>query len=489
MRCAVYVRVSTEMWTQKSSIAHQKNFFEKYISERGWELYRIYEDIESGMSVKKREGLQSLIEDSEKGLFDILLTKSISRFARNTLEGLKYIREFRKKDIRFITIEDAFDSFEYDEFMFTLLLSMAQKESEKISERIKFGKNQRANKGLYNGSNAPYGYKKEGKNRLVSAEDTTTEIVRIIFSMYIDGSGLYKIAKYLNKQAYPTPSMVAGKGNSNNLWHQSTIKNILTNEIYIGNMVQNKSKTKDLLGGIREANLENEYIRVNNTHEAIIDKNTFNLVQRILKQRGKRRTPSGKHLFTNVLYCGECKSRLHYKKNRNSYICGRLNKMGKSYCKGCYIKEKEITTLIEEQLIKLIDEDIDLVRFNQGLKREIEKTQKYDSLSSIDKEMKNVIKRKKRLLDICVEGLISKEEYNMKKTSFDSQIELLQNKKKRVELELCKNRQKVIESYNELYEYIKLDNIVVNKLIKRIVVYNNGKIKVFYNFMDKNVED
>ncbi|SHJ58429.1 recombinase family protein [Paramaledivibacter caminithermalis] len=487
MRCAVYVRVSTEMLTQKSSIAHQKNYFKNYIEERGWELYKIYEDIESGMSIKKRDGFKKLIGDGEKGLFDILLTKSISRFARNTLEGLKYIRKLKNKGIRFITIEDAFDSFEYDEFMFTLLLSMAQKESERISKRIKFGKLQRANKGLYNGSNAPYGYKKSGKDKLIPAQDITTEVVKIIFNMYLQGQGFYKIAKYLNQQGYPTPSMAAGKTNSNNLWHQSTIKNILTNEIYIGNMVQNRSRTKDLLNGIREPNLEKEYIRVNNTHEAIIDKNTFELVQRIYKRRRKKRITNDKHLFSNLLYCGECGSRLHYKKDKDTYICGRLNKMGKKYCQGCYVKEKEMKMIIEENLIKLIDESIDLNSINKALERKVHKKSKNDKLSIINKEVENMIKRKNRLLDIYVEGLINQQEYNNKKISLKNQLNLLQKKKK--ELEVCDDRLNSIKSYNELHEYIKLDNMIVNKLIKKIVAYNDGRIKVFYNFMDKNVED
>lgn len=473
------------MLTQKSSIAHQKSYFEKYVRERGWQLYKVYEDIESGMSVKKREGLKRLIEDCQRGFFEILLTKSISRFARNTLEGLKYIREFKKKGIRFITIEDAFDSDQYDEFMFTLLLSMAQKESEKISQRIKFGKNQRANKGLYNGSNPPYGYKKAGKNDLIPAGDITTEVVKLIFKMYIQGEGLYKIAKYLNKKGYPTPSMAAGKTNNNNLWHQSTIKNILTNEIYIGNMVQNKSKTKDLLNGIREANSKEEYIRVNNTHKAIIDDKSFELVQRILKKRRRKITTTGKHLFTNILYCGHCNSRLHYKKNKSSYICGRVNKMGKSSCRGCYIKEEELKGLIEKDLMKLIGKNVDLDRFNEKLKVEIKKNQNTNQFISLDKEIKNTVKRKNRLLDIFIEGLITKEEFNSKNMSIENEITLLQENK--AGLELYNNRQIDIESYNKLYEYIKLDSIVVNKLIRKITIYNACKIEVIYNFGNKNI--
>jgi len=470
------------MKTQKSSIAHQKNFFENYTRERGWELYKIYEDIESGMSIKKREGLRELIEDGDKGLFDILLTKSISRFARNTLEGLKQVREFKKKGIRFITIEDAFDSLEYDEFMFTLLLSMAQKESEKISERIKFGKNQRAKRGFYNGSNAPYGYKNDGKNLLVPADDITTEVVKIIFSMYAQGSGLYKIAKHLNEKGYTTPSMAAKKANSNNLWHQSTIKNILTNEIYIGNLVQNKSKTKDLLNGIREMNLEKEYVRVDNTHEAIIDLNTFNLVQDILKKRGKRRTTRNKYPFTSILYCGECGGRMHYKKDKASYICGKLNKFGKKYCRGCYVNENNLKTRIEKNLIELINENLNLHGFNQKLQNEMKKRENHDDLDFINNDIQNTIKKKNRLLDIYVEGLITKKEYNKKNSVLVNELELLQKKKKKLELEICNDGQNTISSYNELYRYIRLDNIAVAKLIKKITVYDDGKIQVEYNF-------
>lgn len=489
MRCAVYVRVSTEMVVQKSSIAHQKNYFQSYIRERGWKLYKIYEDIESGMSVEKRQGLKKLIEDSKKGEFDILLTKSISRFARNTLEGLKYIREFKKSGVRFITIEDAFDSFEYDEFMFTLLLSMAQKESEKISERIKFGKKERAKKGFYNGSNPPYGYKKEGKTGLVPAGDVTTEVVRMVFDMYIQGLGLYKIAKFLNEKGYPTPSMAAKKSNSSNLWHQSTIRNILTNEIYIGNLVQNKSKTKDLLNGIREENLNDEYIRVNNTHEAIVNLNTFRLAQEILKRRSIVKSARGKYLFTDIMYCGECNSKLHHKKGKGVYICGKVNKMGKKYCIGCYLNEKKLRLRIEKDLFRLILDNIDLSGIRNKLREEMGKKESCGDLNFLDYQIEDIVKRKNRLLDIYLEGLITKDKYNLKNISLENEEELLQKKKSRLILELCNNRENIIASYNELYEYVKLDNIVVNKLIKKIIVYNGGRVQVIYNFkpMDRKM--
>lgn len=481
-RCAVYVRVSTEMKAQKSSIAHQKNFFENYIRERNWQLFKVYEDIESGMSVKKRNGLTELIKDSEKGAFDILLTKSISRFARNTLEGLKYIRELKQKDIRFITIEDAFDSFEYDEFMFTLLLSMAQKESEKTSQRIKFGKNQRAKRGLYNGSHPPYGYKKEGEDVLMPAGDITTEVVKKIFRLYAEGWGFYKIAKHLNGKGYATPSMVAKKSNSNDVWHQSTIRNILTNEVYIGNMVQNKSKTKDLLNGIRDMNLEDEYIRIDNTHEAVIDSKTFYLVQQILKERSIKKSSGSKHLFTDILYCGECGGRMHYKKKRASYLCGKVNKLGKKYCIGSYINEGFLRDEIERKLEEIIYEKVNLYEFNKKLEKETKKIQSHDELYSLDSQIENTLRKKKRLLEIYIDTIITKQEYSLKNLALQNELNLLQEKKKRLESELDKDRQNIIRSYNELYEYMKLDNMVINKFIKKIIVYNDGIVRVEYRF-------
>ena len=318
MRCAVYVRVSTEMETQKTSIAHQISYFENYVKEKGWELVNVYEDMESGTSIKKREGLQRLIKDGTKGLFDIVLIKSISRFARNTLEGLQLARDFKEQNIRLITIEDGFDSKEYDEFMFTLLLSMAQKESEKMSQRIQFGKHCRAKNGRYNGSAPPYGYEKVDKWTLVPAKDLSKYIVQKIFQMYMEGKGLYLIAKELNEKKYPTPSQVAGKSNCSTIWHQSTLRKILSNPIYVGDMEQNKTTTKNVLTGDRQCNKIEDYIYVENTHAGIVDRIVFNDVQkRLLKQR-KERHGIQSRLFSNLLTCGSCGSGLHYKKSSST---------------------------------------------------------------------------------------------------------------------------------------------------------------------------
>lgn len=482
MRCAVYVRVSTEMDSQKSSIAHQTSFFEKYIRDKGLKLYKIYQDVESGISIDKRNGLKELIEDSKMGLFSVILTKSISRFARNTLEGLQYIREFKKNNIRFITIEDSFDSQEYDEFMFTLFLSMAQKESEKISERIRFGKREKAQKGYYNGSNPPYGYTRENKNRLKPSGDITTEIVKLIYKMYIEGNGLYKIAKHLNSKAYPTPSQVLRKSNSSHVWHQSTIRNILTNKIYIGNMVQNKTKTKDFLNGTRAENPKEEYIEIEGTHEGIIDPKVFEETQKILQKRAIKNFGNNTYFFTNIVKCGECGAAMHYKKRKKDYICGRVNKMGKKYCKGSYIREKSLKEILKKDLINRIKNEVDLERLNNRIEKKISIGD--ENKKQIEYEMKEIERKEKRLLDGFLEGIIDKEAYIEKKISIENQLELLQDKKNRLELK-NDNSSNIITSLDKIIEIIGFEAETISRLVERIEVNCKDNIKIYYNFSIK----
>ncbi|TCO78723.1 recombinase family protein [Marinisporobacter balticus] len=481
MRCAVYVRVSTDMETQKTSIAHQRIFFEKYIKDRGWTLVKVYQDIESGTSIKKREGLQALIEDSKKDQFDSILTKSISRFARNTLEGLTIIRDFRARNIRFTTIEDGFDSKEYDEFMFTLLLSIAQKESEKMSERIKFGKLCRAKGGYYNGSNPPYGYKKIDKYKIISSEDISTYVVKKIFSMYLEGKGLYKMAKELNENGYPTPSQVAEKKNSSFIWHQSTIRKILSNRFYVGDMIQNKSSTVNAITGERKVNKE-EIVCVKNTHEPIIDLITFEEVQRILSEKKKKRTGNQKHLFSNILVCGECGSKMHYKKEKEAYICGKLNKMGKNYCKGTYIKESVLKEVVCNELRKIIYEKI----CSNTIVKEVEEgMENYNGKEKIKKIEKLIIKldqKKSRLLDMCIDDRVEEKLYLRKIQEINGQKRLLGETKEKISKELKENEGHYKEVIEEILKFETLDRMTLNKLVKKIEIFRNREGIITYIF-------
>ncbi|WP_129599169.1 recombinase family protein [Anaerophilus nitritogenes] len=474
MRCAVYVRVSTDMDTQKSSIAHQKIFFERYTEQRDWKIHKIYEDIESGKSIKNREGLKNLIEDSKKEEFDVVLTKSISRFARNTLEGLMMIRDLKSRNIRFITIEDGFDSEEYDEFMFTLLLSMAQKESEKIGERIRFGKLCRAKKGYYNGSHPPYGYMKN-KDQMTPSEDISTYVVKKIFSMYVEGNGIYKIAKELNDKAYPTPSQVAKKKNSSFLWHQSTIRNILSNPFYVGDLVQNKEKISSIYN-------QKDIIKIQNTHKGIIDRVTFEEVQKKLKENGKKKGSQGIHLFSNLLVCGECESVMHYKKDKEAYLCGKVNKMGKKYCQGAYINEKELKEIVTKSLKEIISNYIqkqeDIIC---EIMEEIKKENDNNKIDKIQESIKKLENQKKRLLNLLIDHLVDEYIYKEKIYEIQQQQKLLYENKREIQEELKKDMRGWKDHINDLLQFKNLDRVTLCKFIKKIEVFHDKKIVIEYD--------
>ncbi|MCT4618935.1 MAG: recombinase family protein [Marinisporobacter sp.] len=467
MRCAVYVRVSTDMEAQKSSIAHQKSYFEKYIENREWELYKIYQDIESGRSIKNRDGLQELMEDGRKNKFDMVLTKSISRFARNTLEGLILIRELKSEKIRFMTIEDGFDSEEYDEFMFTLLLSIAQKESEKMSERIKFGKLCRAKKGYYNGSNVPYGYKRIDKYHIVPAENVTLYVIRKIFSMYLQGNGLYKIAKELNNQGYPTPSQVAGKRNSTPIWHQSSIRKMLSNRFYVGDLVQNKNNQ--------------ERIIVKNTHEPIIDLVTFEEVQKRLKEKGKK-IFKNTHLFSGILICGECGSSMHYKKDKGAYICGKLNKMGKKYCKGAYIKEDVLRRTVCSQLKKIICENICKDSLIKEIEREVQIKDDEGQVGKIKKHLEKLEHKKERALDLLMDKIIDEKIYLKKIKKIEGERRINEEYMVNIVKKFTKRKFWIEEIVNEIFILDNIDAVCLNKLVQKIKVFHNKEVLIKYTF-------
>lgn len=482
MRCAVYARVSTEMETQKTSIAHQISYFENYIKDKSWELVNVYQDVESGTSMKKREGLQKLRKDGASGLFDIVLIKSISRFARNTLEGLQLARDFKEKNIRLITIEDGFDSKEYDEFMFTLLLSIAQKESEKMSQRIQFGKHCRAKNGRYNGSTPPYGYERIDKCRLVPANDLSKYIVQKIFQMYIEGNGLYKIAKELNEKAYPTPSQVAGKSNYSNIWHQSTLRKILSNSIYVGDMEQNKTTTRNVLTGERRCNKNEDYIYVGNTHEGIIDRIVFDEVQNSLLKKKVERHGIQSRQFSNLLVCGSCGSGLHFKKSGNTYICGKMNKMGKQACFGATIQENSLLELVQKQFEALIKNFSNNTVLKNNLIGGVGDCRKSNEINELEGLIQSNSRKMNRVLDIYMENNIDKETFLKKKKELENQCEILTFRLKKMMQQDEESLATCEEIIAELLEPQKMDTLLLHKLIQKIIISNEKKVEIFFDF-------
>ncbi len=281
LRVAAYCRVSTNHEEQESSLETQISYYGKLIAEHGgWELVKIYAERASGTQMKKRPEFVKMIKACKQGRIDLILTKSMSRFGRNTLETLKILYKLFNLGVKVYFEKENLNN--YDKEMRTMMgiyAGFAQEESKNMSDNIKWGIRERMREGKVCLNCTRFlGYDKDENGKLVIVESEAV-IVRKIFELYLNKFGVRKIKKHLEENGIKT---VTGK----NIWSTSTIDRILSNEKYVGDVLMQKSFTEDFLTGKRKKN-EGELAMyfIENDHEGIISRETFNKVQK-LKNKG-----------------------------------------------------------------------------------------------------------------------------------------------------------------------------------------------------------
>lgn len=276
MRYAAYCRVSTGSDEQLNSLINQKKFFKEYAGKRGDTLVKIYADRgTSGKSMERREAFRLLLEDSSKDMFDAVLVKDISRFARNTLDFLTGIRTLKANGVDVLFLGANQKVLGESEFVLTLFAALAQEESCALSKKIIFGKKQGAKGGRV--PNIIYGYDKIDTYSL-SINWAEAEVVRDIYSMYVnDNMGYRRISAVLNDKNIPS------KLGAN--WNPKGVKRVLTNPIYKGVLVNNKSETKDFLLGIRQEVPEDKRYYHERQSLRIISDEIYNVAQQIITKR------------------------------------------------------------------------------------------------------------------------------------------------------------------------------------------------------------
>lgn len=385
IRVVAYCRVSTKQEEQLNSYETQvKHYTEKIRSEPKWKLVEIFADKGiTGTSVKNRDEFNKMIRLCKKKKVDMIITKSISRFARNTLDCLKYTRLLKSLGVDVFFEEQGIHSMDSGaEFYITIYGSIAQSESENISANVKFGKAQSAREG-----NATFHYKnflgyRKGADGKPEIEPEGAETVKMIYEIFLGGDSLMKVAEKLDSAGRPTPS---GHGK----WSSSTVRSILSNEKYAGDVIINKTYTEDCLSKkIRVNNGERQKFYIENNHPAIIDKTTFARVQEELAKRiGKAKVKqvgtkteigkySGKYALTDLLICGECNTpyrRCTWTSHGRKKIVWRcINRLdfGKKYCHDSpSVEESAIQSAIMSAISKVENKNIDVLK---TLQRHIE---------------------------------------------------------------------------------------------------------------------
>lgn len=357
-RVAVYCRVSCNSNEQKNSLQAQQEYYSKaVIKNENCLLVGIYADIASGVNKKKRVQFNKLIKDCKKGKIDIIVTKSISRFARNTLDFFEVIRMLRELSVDvYFENEKIWLSKEMNEFMMTTYAAIAQEESMMKSRSIKWGlENSFISGDSKIAQRKCFGYTNDNGNLVVNSEQAC--IVKEIYKMYLEGLSLSSIVKELYQKGVKSPT-------GNDRWTVSAIDKILSNEKYVGNVLLQKTYVSDVL---KHAKIKNDgekakYLYENN-HEGIIDKETFDLVQiekakrsnTIIDNNNKSSRKSTRYSSRNTLsgkiHCGECGKNYRRITTHSGEIvwrcAGRVEKSGN--CKNETIKQYDIDEKLREK--------------------------------------------------------------------------------------------------------------------------------------------
>lgn len=313
IRCAAYCRVSSSSEDQLHSyIAQVKFYSEKFIDSDTEELVDIYADEGiTGTSADKRTEFQRLIRDCKRGKIDRIYAKSISRFARNTKDCLNTVRLLRELGISIFFEKENIDTAKNtDEFMITIMGGLAQEESTSISQNMRWSVKKRMENGTFVQSVPPYGYTKVNERLVIDPK--SSEIVKEIFKLYLEGVGTNTIAKILNSRGILT-------GMYHKKWNHKIVKYILSNEKYTGDSLLQKTYKTETLPMIQKRNHgEYDQFYVENTHEAIISKDDFRKVQEMLSISATRfhKESKGKHILGSMIKCGHCGSSY---KRKNSY--------------------------------------------------------------------------------------------------------------------------------------------------------------------------
>lgn len=520
MKAAIYCRLSEEdrdklnKEDDSESIQNQKNMLVEYAVKMGWEIYQIYSDDDFKGSDRNRPAFNQLLEDAEKGLFNVVLCKTQSRFTRELELVEKYLHgKFIEWGIRFIGLADNADTDNQGNKKSRQINGLVNEwYLEDLSNNIRSVFETKKRAGQHIGSFALYGYEKDPnqKGHLIIDEEAAN-VVREVFNLFISGYGKTSIARILNQKGIPNPSEYkrlkgsnfkhTSRNSNSKLWKYYTIQSMLGNEMYIGTMVQSKQRNLSYKSTKTIQIPKKDWVRVPNTHEAIIDEKTWNKAQELIKQRFKPFDDTKKiGIFAKKVKCLQCGYYLRTQKvqNRRNLQCG-TKYVSKEACAGCCIDIKKLERIVINELNTIInnlginnDEINSKVKFENRLQKEIDNVNK--NINNCEKDIENCSNAIKNLYTDKVKEIITSDEFVEFSKGFHEEKEKYQNKLTEYNNQLKELNKKLTSSLNKeellkKYQNIEhLERIQVDTLIDYIEV---GKtipgtkkrvINIYWNF-------
>ena len=509
---AIYIRLSREDGDKEESdsVGNQRKLLTEYVAKKeDFILYDIYVDDGYSGTNFNRPSFQRMIADIEDGKVNCVVVKDLSRFGRDYIDTGRYLeRYFPELGVRFISVTDSIDSMKQAYDMLLPIKNIFNEQyARDISKKIQATVKSKQKAGEFIGAFTSYGYKKSpvNKNKLV-IDDYAADVVRRIFSLYIQGYGKQRIAKLLNAEGILCPAeykKVNGENykNCNRLesttyWSYSTINSILHREMYVGNMVQGTKHQR--MRSKQKKMPKEDWIIVENTHEPIIDKETWEKAQSLLKKRTRELDlETNKNIFAGFVKCGDCGRAMTKNMWRRadgsktySLYCGTYKRNGKQYCTPHTLPMAVLEDIVLGDLKAIVDSVDNLKELVQSQSFTASKVKRIADmeLGKIKAELERVKRLKKSIYEDYREELISKEEflsyredYLKKEELYSKQIEALEEKKKdNVTEDVFETPW--LKRLLELKDIESLDRDIVVEMISEIRVYENRKIKITYNF-------
>lgn len=487
LKVATFSRTSTDNISQSKSIENQEDVYKSWIEKNNCVLYKNYIDEGiSGTKGKYRVEWKELIQDGKEKKYDILLSKSYSRFGRNMVETLSAIKELREAGIRIIFIEDNLDSTK-DTTNFGLFSWLAEMESKKTSERIKTVFDNFKEKGKIYNCIAPWGYDYDIEKKNFVINEVEASIIRRIFKLYVQGNGTTRIANILTSEGI--------KGKNGGVIRGNTIKNTILNEVYVGTLVQGKSEGIDVTISKRNKIEQEKWVKHLNNHEAIITYETFieaNKIFKVNSEKAKKHRYSIKgierssnaSLFSNLLICSNCGASITIRRKKGKkihYNCSEYEKVGVSVGHTSNrIDEDFLVEYILFRLNELIERDFDIININANIdiKKELE-----SQLQAVEKSINEQMKKTRNLINLYDEKVISMNQFKLENETISNTLDSLMKNKEVLEDKIKNIPQETGSFKKDIESVLKIpveqwNNSMLKTIIKKIYINNDGTINI-----------
>lgn len=502
----IYLRLSQEDQNagQSESITNQRDYITRYVVEQNWNIVDVYiDDGWSGLNFE-RPSFQRLISDIEKKKIDAVITKDLSRLGRDYIQTGFYIEKyFPEKNVRYIALSDGIDtgdSYNSNNDMSPFKAILNDMYAKDISKKVRTTFNTKRANGQFIGAFAPYGYLKDksNKNQLV-IDSETAPIVRRIFAQYLEGISMGEIKRRLNEDNIKCPC--AYKLNTCNyknvnvyryVWTQETIKRILTNPTYAGHMAQHRQGKINYKSDKFRKYKKEDWIIVQNTHEAIISQEDFDTVQKLIQQKANHYANSKldktEHLLNGLLFCYDCNAKMTYRRNSSHKMiaqCITYSKFGKTMCSSHRIQEQLLIDTVINELRSIAKDVLTPDFYNQFelIKNEEKSAEK--EIEAIEKRLAQIQATIKSLYTDKLKGIIDEDifiemskEYSTEKLIITEQKDELL---KKIADSISQNTD-FKDDLQKIAEFETVDKATLFNLIEKIEVAADREVIIHYKF-------